>query len=239
MTQAVTVIGSNGFFVEIGPLLIAGAAAFAAGLAARTANKRQAQQLAHDREQQRRQLDHDRQRQLEALSHDREVRDLEHLRQLVDAAFESVLELSGAVADLEIALEDEGRNVALQTIKDASGSSMAEDEARELVSRSRSDIIKRQIRALERLAEAQTFGVRLTLRLGEHEIVQAHNVYVDAAKVRIDLNERLAQENCPLSNGDRREIVMKMEATSEALVQLTSAIEKWVGVSLSHQRADS
>jgi hypothetical protein len=71
--------GSSGLIVELGPLLIAGVAAFAAWLAARTASGRQELLLQHDSERQDRQL-----------AHDRELQNQQHARIVVGQAFERV-----------------------------------------------------------------------------------------------------------------------------------------------------
>lgn len=74
-------VGDKPLLVEVGPLLLAAAAAFAAWLAARYARIRQEQQLDHDRDRQREQLDHDR---------DERYRD--HVRDVLDSAMDNVIE---------------------------------------------------------------------------------------------------------------------------------------------------
>src|SRR4051794_15183673 len=94
--------GLLGVFVSVlGPLLIAGAAVLAALVARKTANERQAEQLAHDSERQREQLRHDSARQKRQLQHDREMRQREHARGALDSAIEEVRETLDALLDLE------------------------------------------------------------------------------------------------------------------------------------------
>lgn len=97
---------------QIGPLLVAGAAAFAAWLAAHTANTRQKSQLDHDSERQREQLEHDTARQREQLLHDREMRDREHLR----AVLETVLKSLSSTIERIIVLSS-----SLQTLEEVTG----------------------------------------------------------------------------------------------------------------------
>jgi hypothetical protein len=81
---AVEIVGDEGGWPHIalaviGPVLIAGAAVFAAMTARRSAIERQEEQLAHDTE-----------RQEKALAHDREMRDRESTRIVIDDAMEAV-----------------------------------------------------------------------------------------------------------------------------------------------------
>lgn len=70
----------------IGPALIAATAIVAAWIAARTANRRQQEQLSHDLELQKAQLAHDRELQGAQLAYDREQRNRQHVRDTIDSA---------------------------------------------------------------------------------------------------------------------------------------------------------
>lgn len=91
----VHLVGGEGALLHIalsfvGPLLIAGAAVFAAKVARDSASDRQVRQLAHDTERQEEVLAHDRaMRELE-LGHDREARRRERERDTLDSVLESL-----------------------------------------------------------------------------------------------------------------------------------------------------
>jgi hypothetical protein len=98
-------IGDGAVLPQLAPLLgslfVAGAAAYAARLAAATANKRQREQLQHAADRQREQLEHDTERQREVLVHDRELRKQDHARDAVDLAIELVTEVQGEIASVQ------------------------------------------------------------------------------------------------------------------------------------------
>ncbi len=88
----------------VGPVLIAGAAVFAAKTARRSAFERQEEQLAHDTE-----------RQEKSLTHDREMRDRESTRIVIDNAMEAVnttiplfTTLEGQVSGLQRQMNEDG-----------------------------------------------------------------------------------------------------------------------------------
>lgn len=94
--------------VIFGPLLIASAAVIAALVARKTANERQAEQLAHDTKRQKEQLAHDTERQERQLAHDRDMRDRDYLFRTVSRAYEhleeakrAVIRVGGLVGSLE------------------------------------------------------------------------------------------------------------------------------------------
>jgi hypothetical protein len=123
----VELVGEEGalaiFLTVLGPLLIAGAAVIAALVARRTANERQAEQLAHDSERQREQLRHDSSRQERQLQHDREMRQKEHARGAVDSVIEEVQETLDTLIDLEFEAkkcEEKRRKAPSQSTADTS-----------------------------------------------------------------------------------------------------------------------
>jgi hypothetical protein len=100
--------GLLGTLVEIaevlGPFLIAGAAAFAARTARKSAFERQREQLGHDSERQEKVLARDRERQQEELAHDREMRERESSREIISEAMEAVNKAIGDFHDLQMAV---------------------------------------------------------------------------------------------------------------------------------------
>jgi hypothetical protein len=100
----------------IGPVLIAGAAVFAAITARRSAIERQEKQLEHDTQRQEEALAHDLERQKLALAHDREMRNRESTRIVLDNAMEAAdsiikkfTDLESAVRHLQKTMDEKGR----------------------------------------------------------------------------------------------------------------------------------
>jgi hypothetical protein len=87
MAMDVHLVGGDPWWHQvIGPALIAATAIVAAWIAARTANRRQQEQLSHDLELQKAQLVHDRELQGAQLAYDREQRNRQHVRDTIDSA---------------------------------------------------------------------------------------------------------------------------------------------------------
>lgn len=78
------------FLTIVGPLLISGAAVFAARTARDSAAERQERQLAHDTKRQEEALEHDRQMREKELGHDREIRRRERAQDTLDSALENL-----------------------------------------------------------------------------------------------------------------------------------------------------
>ena len=73
----------------VGPILIAGAAVFAARTARNSANERQQRQLAHDTDRQETALGHDREMREWELAHDREMRSRERALDTLDSTVDN------------------------------------------------------------------------------------------------------------------------------------------------------
>jgi hypothetical protein len=99
----------------IGPILISGAAVFAAVTARKSAIERQEEQLEHDTQRQKEALAHDLKRQEMALDHDREMRNRESSRTVIDDAMEVANSAIEKFSTLEVRVKN------LQATMDADG----------------------------------------------------------------------------------------------------------------------
>jgi len=149
----------------VGPILIAGAAVFAAWVARKTTNERQAEQLAHDSERQEMQLEHD-----------REIRDREHLRNVMEGVFTGIAQALDVVADVAVSVGAYEQLEEKMTTVD----SLPESEAQE-----KNDEIRKGLAELNGLVEKAGDATnslmydtaRLRLYLGKEDpVVLAHTV---------------------------------------------------------------
>jgi hypothetical protein len=183
----VQVIGGNShaldiFLTVIGPLLIAGAAVFAARLAAKTANRRQQEQLEHDLE----------------------VRREEDVRDVLDDAVANVYEVSKAIAEAEAHIEE------LESQRDAAEGNTGSQSERELVKARFSNHRRATDEAVDKaygvLVEVVPKGIRVALRLGDkHQISEAHSAFVPASKEKLDILAKGTQRNRTREEKERTE----------------------------------
>lgn len=115
----------------IGPALIAVTAIVAAWIAARTANRRQQEQLSHDRELQQAQLVHDRELQVAQLAYDREQRNRQHVRDTIDSSVRGLYAAARQSAEYQglILTGDEKRDEYRRMIDDEALSDVERDAA--------------------------------------------------------------------------------------------------------------
>jgi hypothetical protein len=146
---------------QIGPLFVAGAAAFAAWLAAHTANGRQKNQLNHDSDRQREQLEHDTARQREQLHHDQEMRDREHLRNILETILKSLSRMIVDVVDVSASLVKLEK--ATTGMREASADEQKEAMEREL--KALNEVIEKMEGSGSAISATILDGVRLRLFL--------------------------------------------------------------------------
>lgn len=190
----------------VGPVLLAGTAIIAAWIAASTANKRQAEQLRHDRELQAGQL-----------AYDREQRNRQHVRSAVD----------DAVCSLDAAMRT-GFEYEARVLVDAEGRAglrgTAEDEGVDFVERTRAmTSLEERLTELSSASQAArdsaidliSENLRLTLRLGsDHSIVKSHMAIHDAFTARIDLLQPMQRRE--VTEEDRKEV--QSQSTANAVI---------------------
>ena len=180
-------VGDGPVLAQLAPLLgslfVAAAAAYAARLAANTANKRQLEQLEHDAERQREQLEHDTERQREVLEHDRVVRKLEHARDAVDVAVDLANETHKATTALLTSADLHEKR------RDGLEARLADDEASQEDKKAVGDDLRKQAREFgDEVIECRnkvlaTFSpsFSLSLRLGSiHAISRKYDALIRA-----------------------------------------------------------
>lgn len=210
----------------IGPLLISGAAVFAARTARNSAAERQQRQLTHDTERQEEALAHDRVVRNQELTHDREVRKKERARDTLDSVLESLnnarvknISLNARVS----VLEELGRETGAK----ADGAPDAIDSAarkRHNQQRARSEHYASESWNARRALNGD--WARLILRFGpEHEVTRAFK------RMRRALNGQAELANLGLNRPFTDEEQERAQALSNQVARrfddFTTACRKW------------
>jgi hypothetical protein len=167
----VEVIGGQPLLPGLAPLLgsifVAGAAAYAARLAANTANDRQREQLAHDTE-----------RQKEQLAHDRTIRRQEYARNAIDDSLERIAHANDAVTDCiaSALVSEEQRKQGEARLANASLGPIEHEQAQREISQAGLDVHQQIKDAHTKALEMYPAGVRLALRFSvSHPIAEKHD----------------------------------------------------------------
>ena len=201
----------------IGPALLAATAIIAAWIAANTANKRQAAQLAHDRELQ-----------AEQLAYDREQRNRQHVRDAVD---EAVRGIDAAVRVLfqyeaRIVEGDQERNRRRGLLADEAGGVIPKPAILEALIAETTEIQADSDAAYDASIEMTSQNLRLALRLGDkHPIVKAHQAFRDAYSTRHDALVHLYQR--PLTDEDRAGIRNASQVGNAIMASFTKSCREW------------
>jgi hypothetical protein len=170
-------VGDRPLLVQLGPLIgslfVALVAAYAARLAAKTANDRQREQLEHSVNRQREQLAHDSERQAEELEHDREMRKQEHARGALDSAIELVSEAQDSVAGVIGNAEwvESQRSEYQATLEDDEVAEEEKSELLESMSQEGAGLRGEVLAAKSKVLEMYGAAVRLKLRLGYGHVI--------------------------------------------------------------------
>ncbi|HET8956189.1 MAG TPA: hypothetical protein VFN18_11080 [Solirubrobacterales bacterium] len=182
-------VGDRPLVVEAGPLIgsliIALVAGYAARLAARTANKHQAEQLEHDTKRQEEAFARDAERLERQLEHDRAVRRREHVRDALDGAIELLGEVTERQGDLLGAVEwcEERRE---EPQLDEEGEAGRGDQ-QSSVAIGAQKVQGAFLEAGRKLYEMYPAGSRLKVRLGsQHEICEKYDELIEAWKAALD-----------------------------------------------------
>ncbi len=220
--------GSSWWHELIGPFLLAVTAILAAVIAAKTANKRQGEQLLHDRNLQADRLAHDRKLQAGQLAYDREQHNREHVRDRIDSA---VLMVDQAVRTYT-EYQREIRHVAalrstLQAVADNPSAKAEEyEEADSLLQDQIGDLRDVKIRAQTLSAELVSEGVRLSLRLGTNSsIFEAHKSFRQNYSARIDYLAGLGET--PSSGEVEGENVDGMKSIERVAAEFLAECRAW------------
>ncbi len=201
----------------IGPALLALTAILAAGIAARTANERQAAQLAHDRELQKVQL-----------AHDREQRNRQHVRDSVDDAVHSVDAALRLMFEYEalIMVGDPQRTERRNVLDDGGASSNAKADALRALKEETDEIHAQSQAVYDANIDLTSENLRLSLRLGkDHAIVKSQQALRDVYATRHDTLEPLYKR--PLTDKDREEIHSASKSTEAIFYSFFEDCRKW------------
>ncbi len=188
--------GSAWWHELVGPFLLAVTAILAAIIAAKTANKRQGEQLAHDRGLQADRLLHDRKLQASQLAYDREQRNREHVRDRIDSAVLMVDQAVRAYTEFqrEIRYVAAHRSELQAIAANPNGEAEEHENVASLLQEKIDALRDVNVRARTLSAELVSEGVRLSLRLGTNSsIFKAHRTFRRNYSTRIDYLESLGE----------------------------------------------
>jgi hypothetical protein len=201
----------------IGPVLISATAILAAVIAARTANERQAAQLAHDRELQKAQL-----------AYDREQRNRQHVRDTIDSAVRSMDAAIRQAAEYQalILTGDEARAESRRIVDDESVPSADREAAIRRYQEAMHQITTSTKRGFVVSTELMSESLRLSLRLGvEHPICKSHTEYHTAYGTCFEILHNLP--TVKLSEDDRERIKAADESERDAMIGFLSSCRRW------------
>jgi hypothetical protein len=237
---AVHLVGGDPWWHQvIGPTLIALTAIVAAWIAAGTANRRQQQQLLHDRDLHQAQLSYDRDRQEAQLAHDRDLqkaqlaydreqRNRQHVRDAIDAvvaghyrAMRQLAEYQGAILT-----GDENRERYRRTIEDETLPEPERDAAVRDYEDAMKTITETTIKGFEISTELMSDSLRLDLRLGvEHPICKSHTAYVDAYGAAFKILQSLP--TVKMTEEDHKKVKEADAVETAAVVGFLSSCRSW------------
>jgi len=229
MAAQVHLVGGDPWWHQvIGSALIAVTAIVAAWIAARTANRRQQEQLSHDRELQKAQLSHDRELQMAQLAYDREQRNRQHVRDAIDSAVRSLYAAVKQLAEYQalILTGDEKRDNDRQVADDETLPDAERDAAIRSYEESMNEIGAATLRGFEVSAELMSQSVRLSLRLGvEHPICETHTVYRETHGTCFEILHNLP--TVKMSDEERRNVETASAAEGAAMSDFLSSCRRW------------
>jgi hypothetical protein len=201
----------------VGPVLLAATAIAAAWIAAKTANRRQAAQLANDQKLQK-----------EQLAYDREQRNRQHQRDTVDRAVGCVDAAMKAMAyyDTAISTYDSERTEYRETRDDESAPNSERLAAAEAFKEEMDRVHKRRESVFESSLELGSESLRLMLRFGkEHPIVTSHAALCKAFDAHDDVLRDLHDR--PLTDEEREAIDGGSKRLGEAWEAFLGACREW------------
>jgi hypothetical protein len=202
----------------VGPVLLAATAIIAAWIAAKTANKRQAAQLAHDRELQKAQF-----------AYDREQRNRQDARDAVDGAVKVTDDAVRVMAEFFAAIVsgDESRHINRATAAAlAQGPTTPDGPAQRLTEEL--EVLRGLNRALfDTSIEMTSQSLRLSLRLGlHHPIVETHDAFRAAFNNRHQAMVPLY--NRSITEDDRVAFEAAEQSSSDAHEAFVEACREWL-----------
>ena len=201
----------------IGPALIAGTAIVAAWFAARTANRRQQEQLSHDRMLQEAQL-----------VHDREQRNRQHVRDTIDSAVRGLYAAMKQSAEYQglILTGDEKRDEYRRIIDDETLAGAERDAAVRDYREAMDRVGAATIRGFEASTELMGESLRLSLRLGvEHPICKSHTAYYNAYQACFEILHDLPTDK--ITDEDRERIKAADADEGAAMREFLNSCRTW------------
>jgi hypothetical protein len=201
----------------VGAVLLAVTAILAAAIAARTANTRQGQQLAHDRELQ-----------AEQLAYDREQRNRQHVRDAVDDAVRSVDAALRFMFEYEalIMVGDAQRMERLRVLGDDGASPVVKADALGALKEETDEIHAQSQAVYDANIDLTSENLRLSLRLGkDHRIVKSQQALRDVYATRHNTLEPLYKR--PLTDKDREEIHAASKSTEAIFYSFFEDCRRW------------
>jgi hypothetical protein len=188
-----------------GPALLAVAAIFAAAIAAYVASRNHTEQL----------------------DHDRELRDREHIRDTIDAAFEAAHDLIRKVTVWENQIKfGEDKRTAYEEMAENATEEEAKTNAEEKLEEINRGLTKEGLDIMETEIATTVFLMRLRLRLGkDHRIVTEHDAFRKAIKAQRKCLERGEMRNRTTAEID--EAKRLDSASTQAAEVFLAACEEW------------
>jgi hypothetical protein len=163
----------------LAPLLIAGAAVFAAIFAGYW----QWRQLQHDRDLRREQLSHDREIHREQLDHDREMRRRENADRVLDEVIDNEARLRDGYDEFFDAVESaEEQRSELEAASDSMDSGDVEEQMDAL----RAHLLEEKSKLHMLLAEAHGDSIKLLIRVEDKDLIDAYRAIPESVRERLD-----------------------------------------------------
>jgi hypothetical protein len=206
----------------IGSGMIAITAIIAAIIAARTANRRQAAQLAHDRELQSK-------LQTERLAYDREQRNRQHIRDTIDDALRGVDDAIRTIAEFEarIVVEDGQRSARRKIVDGEAAASPAQLEEATQALRAEIDALDADsVAVADMLIKLAFQNTRLAIRLGgNHAITTGLQELRQSYSARNSALQGLYKRS--LTDKDRLDAKSKADSFNDAVIPFFKACRAW------------
>jgi len=224
----VKLLGNRGLIYELGPLLIASAAALAAWLAARYARLRQEAQLEHDSARQEKQLEHDSARQEKQLEHDRVLKKSDRARETIDSAISVAIVTWRATTAYRTAIQvrEPARQDALAVLASGQASPQEKASAETKLTRIRDILHDRLDNSHSATMELRFEFWRIRVRLGsEHQIVACYRELADASDL-IHETSRLGQTK-DRTDDEKQAGEDAAQKRTKAFQAFISACEAW------------
>jgi hypothetical protein len=206
----VHIVGGDPWWHQaIGPALIAATAIAAAWIAARTANRRQQEQLDHDRELQK-----------EQLAYDREQRNRQHARDAIDEAVKGTEEATRAIIDLFTPVTQEAGTAATGRYRPTSQKAWLAKE------------LKKELEELSTAVhdaslEMTSHSLRLRIRLGpEHPIVMKHYAFHDVFRQHHSILKKMMVGS--ITEDERSKLDESDKLASATLEEFFAACRAWL-----------